>query len=194
MPTAIDRIGEIHDTWKVVEKLPSRKGKTYWKCVCIRCNAVKEIQGGNLGKGTYAKCSCLTGEEGYQGVEKICEICGQKFRTIRHGETRKYCFTCSPRVDKEISRATAITSIRRAVKKQLVEYKGNKCELCGYNKCLGALQFHHLNPNEKDFDISKAVNSSSGADMESLYQEVDKCILVCANCHAEQHWLLEETE
>ena len=42
---------------------------------------------------------------------------------------------------------------REKTKELLVEYKGGKCEICGYNKCISALEFHHLNPNEKDFGI-----------------------------------------
>ena len=44
-------------------------------------------------------------------------------------------------------------SSRRRLKKKLVEYKGGKCEICGYDKCIAALDFHHLNPNEKDYSI-----------------------------------------
>lgn len=70
------------------------------------------------------------------------------------------------------------------VKKKLVlvEYKGGKCERCGYSKCIHALEFHHLNPLEKDFNIS-----SSSKPIEELKKEVDKCQLLCANCHREVH-------
>ena len=192
MPNLINRIGEIHHSWKVIEKLPSRNGKTYWKCECIYCGKTKEIQGTYLSNHKYAKCDCKDSQNNNSSLTKKCLICGEEFQVVKHGETRKYCFKCSPRVDKEMSRSTAITAIRRAIKKQLIRYKGGKCEICGYDKCEGALQFHHLNPEEKDFDISKAINSSSGVDMTSLYKEVDKCILLCANCHAEKHWLIEE--
>ncbi len=74
------------------------------------------------------------------------------------------------------------SSYRREVKRKLIEYKGNKCQLCGYDKCQEALDFHHLNPDEKDFNISGGTKS-----FESLKPEVDKCILVCANCHREIH-------
>lgn len=54
----------------------------------------------------------------------------------------------------------------------------------GYNKCIAALEFHHLDPNEKDFGIA-----SSGATrtFEKIKVELDKCIMVCANCHREIH-------
>lgn len=71
---------------------------------------------------------------------------------------------------------------RYKIKKELVDYKGGKCELCGYNKSLRALQFHHTNPNEKDFNIGGITTLN-----EMIMKELDKCILVCANCHSEIH-------
>ena len=76
---------------------------------------------------------------------------------------------------------------RRRVKIKLVEYKGGECEKCGYNKCIISLEFHHLNPEEKDFTISGKTNS-----FDKLKNEVDKCILVCRNCHGEIHYKIEE--
>ena len=60
-----------------------------------------------------------------------------------------------------------------------------KCEICGYDKCLGALDFHHLDPSQKDFTIS---NSNIYKNLDKLKEEVNKCILVCANCHREIHY------
>ncbi len=72
---------------------------------------------------------------------------------------------------------------RRLYKQSLVDYKGGKCCICGYNKCLSSLQFHHLDPTKKDFTIS----SKSSTSIEKIKLELDKCILVCANCHGEIH-------
>lgn len=58
------------------------------------------------------------------------------------------------------------------------------CSICGYSKCMAALEFHHVNPSEKSFAISKA---HSGYSLEEILKELEKCILVCANCHAEIH-------
>jgi 5-methylcytosine-specific restriction endonuclease McrA/predicted transcriptional regulator len=71
---------------------------------------------------------------------------------------------------------------RKRKKIELVKYKGGKCERCGYDKTYEALQFHHINPSEKDFTISGKSYS-----LERLKKEVDKCIMVCANCHIEIH-------
>jgi 5-methylcytosine-specific restriction endonuclease McrA len=65
-----------------------------------------------------------------------------------------------------------------------VEYLGGKCSICGYNKCLAALEFHHLDPSQKDFGISHAGATRS---FEKIKKELDKCVLLCANCHREVH-------
>lgn len=65
----------------------------------------------------------------------------------------------------------------------LIAYKGGKCEQCGYDKSSRALEFHHVNPAEKDFTVSKILTRS----IANLKEEVDKCILLCSNCHAETH-------
>ena len=85
----------------------------------------------------------------------------------------------TPQTDYEILR-----NRRYRIKKLLVEYKGNKCQVCGYNRCLSALEFHHLDPNSKDFTIASTMKYSN---LDKLKVEVDKCILVCANCHREIH-------
>jgi predicted transcriptional regulator len=77
----------------------------------------------------------------------------------------------------------SVVDWRREKKKQLVEYKGGKCEICGYNKCIAALEFHHVDKLKKDFTISS--NSQS---FEKLKKEVDKYLLVCSNCHKEIHY------
>jgi hypothetical protein len=61
--------------------------------------------------------------------------------------------------------------------------KGGKCVFCGYNKYIGSLDFHHTNPNEKKYSISDLRTYS----FDTLKIELDKCILVCRNCHGELH-------
>lgn len=114
---------------------------------------------------------------------KKCLICENEFKIKDKGYTRKYCYKCSPSVNKP---DTAITYIRKAIKKQLVKYKGNKCQKCGYNKCIEALQFHHINPEDKLFEISDYTYFTIRP-MEEYYKEADKCDLLCSNCHIEEH-------
>jgi endogenous inhibitor of DNA gyrase (YacG/DUF329 family) len=71
---------------------------------------------------------------------------------------------------------------RKALKRKAVDYKGGRCVLCGYDKTLEALSFHHV--GGKDFGISSRGHTRS---WERVIQELDACILVCHNCHAEIH-------
>ena len=98
---------------------------------------------------------------------------------------RKYCYVCSP---DGLSSADSLRLKKRSIKRLLIEYKGGKCEKCGYCKCDAALQFHHKNPEEKDFAISTINLNTETIAMSDLYKEVDKCSLLCANCHAEEHY------
>ena len=72
----------------------------------------------------------------------------------------------------------------RNYKKQAVEYKGGKCERCGYDKCLAALDFHHLDSSKKDSNWKKM----RAWKFEKIKKELDKCQLVCRNCHSEIHY------
>lgn len=76
-----------------------------------------------------------------------------------------------------------VTKSRRERKKKLVAHFGGKCTRCGYSKSVVALQFHHPDPN-KDFGISDRGVTKSYA---KLLAEAEKCVLLCANCHAEEH-------
>lgn len=66
----------------------------------------------------------------------------------------------------------------------MIEYKGGKCEICGYDKYKGALDLHHRNKSEKEFGLAMQGLSRS---WEKMKKEADKCILLCANCHREVH-------
>jgi transposase len=71
---------------------------------------------------------------------------------------------------------------RREIKRTLVEEAGGRCVLCGYDKHLEALQFHHLDPRQKEFHLGQGGVSRS---MARCREEARKCALLCANCHAE---------
>lgn len=78
----------------------------------------------------------------------------------------------------------AVAKRRRKIREMAVAYKGGSCQSCGYNKCLEALEFHHLDPNQKDFAISQYGHCRS---WERVQKELDKCVMLCANCHREIH-------
>lgn len=83
----------------------------------------------------------------------------------------------------------AVQRRREGIKKLAVEYKGGSCEKCGYNKCITALEFHHLDPTQKDFGIAQ--NGITRA-WDKVKIELDKCIMVCSNCHREIHEELKQ--
>lgn len=74
----------------------------------------------------------------------------------------------------------------RKRKLDFIEYKGGKCQKCGYNECQAALDFHHRNPEEKEFSICKRYGYRILS--ERIKKELDKCDLLCANCHREEHF------
>ncbi len=75
----------------------------------------------------------------------------------------------------------AVQKRRKAVRVKAIEYKGGQCQLCGYNKCQEALEFHHYQQNKK-FGISEKGYTRS---WEKVKHELNTCILLCANCHRE---------
>jgi len=79
-------------------------------------------------------------------------------------------------------RADSVVRRRRKVKAILVSEAGGRCALCGYDRHPVALQFHHLDPAEKRFSLSAGGVSRS---LDRARAEARKCILLCANCHAE---------
>lgn len=77
-----------------------------------------------------------------------------------------------------------VVNRQRKYKQQALDYKGGKCELCGYNRYQGALEFHHKDPSQKDFGMSKFSRNTLSDEAKA---ELDKCSLLCANCHREEH-------
>jgi len=69
-------------------------------------------------------------------------------------------------------------------KKKAIEYKGGKCISCGYNKCPDVLEFHHKDAETKEFDWKKLRQMS----WDKVIKELDKCDMLCANCHREKHY------
>jgi hypothetical protein len=76
------------------------------------------------------------------------------------------------------------TFTRRELKQKAVNYKGGACESCGYNRNLNSLSFHHRDPTQKDFGISRLITRLSWCQIE---EEIDKCALLCLNCHSDVH-------
>ncbi len=127
--------------------------------------------GGGLGRRS-AQASRAAREAGLQEATLVCP---------RHGEgghvrdTQGYfrCRRC---------RQEAVVRRRRRVKEILVEESGGRCRLCGYDRCVAALEFHHLDPTAKEFGVAQ---NGMARSIERLRAEIRKCVLLCSNCHAE---------
>jgi hypothetical protein len=75
----------------------------------------------------------------------------------------------------------AVTRRKQKLKRMLVEENGGACAVCGYDRCIINLSFHHVDPSTKLF----SVNMGLGKSVKSFRAEAEKCVLVCANCHGE---------
>jgi len=95
----------------------------------------------------------------------------------KHESSHSYCKSCNK---------NCTMKRQRDNKNDYINYKGGKCEKCGYFKCPAALQFHHKDPSQKDFGIAQYKNVKIN---DKIRNELDKCLLLCANCHAEEHYL-----
>lgn len=129
--------------------------------------------------------------------ELICE-CGK----LKSTKKAKTCIDCRRRIIKRKEKVyckyckkllhinrkgnicnTCVSRIKRIqTKEKTVKYLGGKCKKCGYNKHLAALEFHHTSDN-KDFNIGKSLNRS----WSYIKKELDKCELLCSNCHRIEH-------
>ena len=70
---------------------------------------------------------------------------------------------------------------KQKVRRLLVLEAGDRCQSCGYDRCISNLHFHHLDPSQKGFGLT----SANGKSLDRFREEASKCVLVCANCHGE---------
>ncbi|HAG27313.1 TPA: hypothetical protein DCG61_00805 [Patescibacteria group bacterium] len=92
-------------------------------------------------------------------------------------ETRKYS-------DRAEYLKKAVTKKRKTIKERALQQLGGQCIYCGYSKYQGALEFHHKVATTKEFGIGQKGHSRSWS---KVLDELEKCILVCSNCHKEVH-------
>ena len=158
------------------------------KLKCVICEKEFEAQ-----KSTKKYCSneCLNAsrrkkysEKGRnKGIsEKICPICGKVFTPkTSAANQRMCCYDCMPD-GVQLTRGMFLAKIK--------EQRGGKCVRCGYNRCIKALEFHHIDPSKKDFTIS-----NDHFKLLDAIEESKKCVLICSNCHKELHdnmWNIED--
>jgi transposase len=111
-------------------------------------------------------------EAGLKHIDRNCRHHGMS-TFVLEGRGYYRCTEC---------RKAAVSKWRRRAKQRLVDAAGGRCILCGYDNYLGALQFHHKDLKTKRYALSRAGHTRNFA--EAL-EEAKKCVLVCANCHAE---------
>ncbi|HAR54905.1 TPA: hypothetical protein DCR79_01300 [Patescibacteria group bacterium] len=100
----------------------------------------------------------------------ICKLCGNNFKDYQQrGRTR--CGSCNTKIRRYRAKAAAI------------KYLGGKCASCGWQGNQATFQFHHTNSKEKDFVLGNVANRN----WDVIKTELNKCILLCANCHAVRH-------
>lgn len=113
-------------------------------------------------------------------MTKICPMCQLElpleayYRRRRGDGVTVYCKRCA--IEQTVAR-------QRQMKAQAIAYKGGCCQRCGYNRCGGALEFHHRDPAAKDFSLAHVGTTT----FEKIKPELEKCDLLCANCHRETH-------
>ena len=113
-------------------------------------------------------------------VDKCCTVCKlskplESFRArsdVKNGR-RSECKACQ---------VEAIRTIQEKKRIEAKHFLGGACQTCGYNRCLNALDFHHV--GDKEHTISKMYLNQP---LSKILQEVKKCMLLCANCHREHH-------
>lgn len=102
----------------------------------------------------------------------ICTICEREYTYNRNkGHRKTICNSCNANRKRNTLKAKAVESL------------GGECSLCGYSKCIVALTFHHIDPEQKLYDISDMYSMS----WSRVETELSKCILLCFNCHMEVH-------
>lgn len=108
-----------------------------------------------------------------KGTPVECAKCGRDY-VFDHskGHSLTHCNSCMA------------NGRREKVKLRAIAYLGGMCRNCGYSRCTRALCFHHVDPSKKDFSLS---SHSADRSWEVLRAELDKCVLLCANCHMEIH-------
>lgn len=106
-----------------------------------------------------------------------CSIHGMTSHTKHRNGNAVQKFRCNK------CQAERVKSIVEAKRKKAYEYYGSSCVICGYNRCSHALEWHHKDPNEKEITPARVFSRS----WENIKKELDKCVLLCSNCHREVH-------
>jgi len=102
----------------------------------------------------------------------------------KHGSVEHYERTDNNGFRCKVCNTERVKEHRRKKKQWCLDYLGGECQVCGYKKCRAALTFHHRDPSEKEFSFNRYQKTS----YKKLAIELEKCDLLCSNCHMEAHW------
>lgn len=162
--------------------------------VCPACHTAKPLTEYHKGRGNHPTSWCKKCRKSYSAeyrkrpeVKDAALAYSREYRKnpenrIRLNEATRRC--------RKTLHAKAIRNEYRKLwtakeKQKAVQYKGGKCVCCGYNFCLAAMDFHHLNPAEKEGYGTGALIAHRS--FEKNKPEIDKCVLLCVRCHREIH-------
>jgi DNA-binding CsgD family transcriptional regulator len=116
-------------------------------------------------------------------IKDISKICGISISTVKRYKDTTSTIKLSHEQLKENNKKI-VTRTRQRLKLKAIDYKGGACVCCGYNKSVRSMHFHHIDPTQKDFSIG---GNGATRSWEKIKTELDKCVLVCSNCHGEIH-------
>ena len=119
------------------------------------------------------KYNLKTNKEQFKLTEYNCQ-CGEVNPEKFYGHSKKTCSKCHNLITTKTGKNNRLFA---------VEFLGGKCKVCDYNKYIGSLDIHHLDPNIKDKDFK----NMRGWSKERILNEIKNCVLLCRNCHAEVH-------
>ncbi len=164
--------GDCHEWKPVTEYRPNRKRLTSRCVLCLQAYAAAYRQRPEVKAATQA----------------YVRDYHSKNRQAHNENLRRY----RQKPEAKLIRNATRRAWTAREKDKAIAYKGGACIVCGYSACSAALDFHHLNPEEKEGYGTAALMSHRS--FENNKAELDKCVLVCCRCHREIHAGVEGTE
>lgn len=148
--------------------LPTRKG--YFvniERICTKCKQTKSLD-----------CFAWRCKK-QQKKQRICKECVKKNSSIWYQTNKQACVVNT--------RKRTMQYVERNV--SYIRELNLQCEKCGENHP-AVLEFHHIDPNEKEREVSLLVHR--GCNIQKIQEEIKKCKVLCANCHKKEHWNIKQ--
>ena len=172
-------LNEGLSSYKIAERLNTTQGNVMYH---LKKNGLKT----QLPKNNRS----LSYDERTESVCRTCKLTKpiSEFYKVKKEtgyKPRYYCKDCD-RVKVKEERKIKHSSLKEIA----IQYKGGKCIVCGYSSCTSAMDFHHINGEDKESTIANLITkaiSRSEDPMVLLKKELDKCVLLCCRCHREFH-------